>query len=478
MNNYPTNLRNEKEQWLSFRQSLFSLFPRRKDAIIDLIDSLSGNQNASSAVQVSENDLFTRNYHSLYKAINQSFDHDNEAKKIQNSQKHQLIFSTLDKSSNQPFNLFGLDATSIARQYAKTLSDRSFVYQPSTIKGNKPVTIGHKYSVLSCLIYDQETDYNWAIPLDSQRINSQSKDAELGCEQIQAIFDDCSQLNPDKLSVLVADSLYSNKGFLSPNQHYDNLVIISRVRSNRVFYQLPPKDKNNQTKRGHPTWYGQRFSLKDNTTWHEVDEEFSQLTTNKKGEIIKLNIKSWNNMIMKGDKNHKMHEFPFRLLQISLTDEKGVLRIKPMWLIVIGKRKQELTLFDCYQSYCRRFDMEHLFRFAKNKLLLNNYSTPNIEQEEKWVELVCLSYVNLWAARNLAVNIPYDWEKYYQKKTPSKITPSMVQKDFNRIIRTFGSGTVSPKLRGYSSGRKKGTKMTPRKQYPVVKKTSTKKKVA
>ena len=54
----------------------------------------------------------------------------------------------------------------------------------------------------------------------------------------------------------------------------------------------------------------------------------------------------------------------------------------------------------------------------------------------------------------------------------------MVQKDFKRIIRTFGSGTVSPKPRGYSSGRKEGTKMTPRQQYPVGKKTSTKKKVA
>ncbi len=85
-----------------------------------------------------------------------------------------------------------------------------------------------------------------------------------------------------------------------------------------------------------------------------------------------------------------------------------------------------------------------MFRFAKNKLLLNKYYTPDVKKEENWVELVFFSYVNLWAARNLAVNIPYDWEKYYQKKTPSKITPSMVQKDFKRIIRTFGSGTVSP----------------------------------
>ena len=214
------------------------------------------------------------------------------------------------------------------------------------------------------------------------------------------------------------------------------------------------------------------------STWHQVDEEFSQKIINKKGQIITVKIKCWNNMIMKGDKINKMHSFPFRLLQITLRDEQGNLKLKPMWLILMGKRINELTLLDCYQSYCQRFDLEHLFRFAKKKLLLNKYYTPDAKKEENWVELVFLSYVNLWAARNLAIKIPSDWEKYYQKKTPSRITPSMVQKDFKRIIRTFGSQTVSPKPRGYSSGRKKGTKMTPRKQYPVVKKTSTKKKVA
>jgi len=62
----------------------------------------------------------------------------------------------------------------------------------------------------------------------------------------------------------------------------------------------------------------------------------------------------------------------------------------------MGERKNELNLFDCYQAYLRRFDIEHLFRFAKNKLLLNNYYSTKVEREKNWVELVFLSYVNLW----------------------------------------------------------------------------------
>ena len=54
----------------------------------------------------------------------------------------------------------------------------------------------------------------------------------------------------------------------------------------------------------------------------------------------------------------------------------------------------------------------------------------------------------------------------------------MGQKDYKRIIRTFGEKTSLPKVRGYSSGRQEGTKLPLRLRYPIVKKTATKKKVA
>jgi len=74
-----------------------------------------------------------------------------------------------------------------------------------------------------------------------------------------------------------------------------------------------------------------------------------------------------------------------------------------------------------------------------------------------WVELVFLSYVNLWATRNLAQVVVPEWQKYNQKKCMDRITTSMIQRDYKRIIRTFSIAVPSPKVRGYSSGRKKGT---------------------
>jgi IS4 transposase len=45
-----------------------------------------------------------------------------------------------------------------------------------------------------------------------------------------------------------------------------------------------------------------------------------------------------------------------------------------MWLIVIGSRRDELSLVDCYQSYRQRYDMEYLFRFGKQRLLMTSYN--------------------------------------------------------------------------------------------------------
>ncbi len=103
------------------------------------------------------------------------------------------------------------------------------------------------------------------------------------------------------------------------------------------------------------------------------------------------------------------------------------------------------------------------------------YSTPDVNHEENWFKLILLAYVNLWSARNLALVLPRPWEQYLKANKSVKITPSLVQRDFARIISTLGTIAKSPQRRGYSSGRIKGYKKVPRSRHQVIKKT---KKVA
>lgn len=246
---------------------------------------------------------------------------------------------------------------------------------------------------------------------------------------------------------------------------------LARVRSNRVFYQSPPLVLENTPKRGCPKKYGSRFSLADPNTWHTSDETTTTQHITRKGRQLTVMIQAWHNMLMRGTKHEKMYRHPFTLMRISVTDETKELVWKPMWLIVIGSQRQRLTSVEVYQSYRQRFDIEHMLRFGKQRLLMTQFQTPEVEHEENWIRLVMLAYVQLWAAKELACYLPKPWERYLIKQNSDTImTPSSVQRDFQRIISEIGKPGHSPKPRGNSTGRVTGQIQPKRSKHPVLKK--------
>lgn len=99
------------------------------------------------------------------------------------------------------------------------------------------------------------------------------------------------------------------------------------------------------------------------------------------------------------------------------------------------------------------------------------YSTPDVQHEENWVELTLLAYIQLWAARELAVHLPRSWERHLQRTTQGNITPSTVQRDFTRIIAEIGTPSAALHSRGKSLGRALGQSQAPRTRQKVVKST-------
>jgi hypothetical protein len=236
-----------------------------------------------------------------------------------------------------------------------------------------------------------------------------------------------------------------------------------------VFYQSPVISETPVGK-GHPIWYGARFATKEPDTWAEPTAVSQLSYKTRSGRIVNVTITAWANMLMRGGKDTPTHKFPFTLLRIESFDDAGQSLFKPMWLIVIGERRGELSPLQAYQSYRQRFDLEHTFRFGKQNLLLTAFATPDVEHEQQWVKFVMLAYVQLWAAHALAVSLPHPWEKHLISVPSARISPSKVQQDWFRIISQLGSPSVSPKPRGYSSGRKSGEIQSPRPRLPVIKK--------
>jgi hypothetical protein len=455
------------KQLTQFRDEVYQNFNncKRTDTLMDLVDALSSNTNARTVVELTLSPHFRRHYSALNKAVALS--------SLTNQQLACLASQSLGEACQRKFYLLGTDVTSNPRPHAHTLPDRGFVYQPNTIKGNKPIAIGHQYSLWALLPEQGQSEVgHWVVPLSMQRVTSQENKELVGAKQLDQLLTDKRLPFGENFCVEVADSAYSKAVYLHAHRNHKNLVTIVRARGTRTFYHQPESDQASANK-GHPTWYGDPFDLKDSETWGTPDQVAETTFTSHKNVPYRVEIQAWHDLLMRGGKGKPMHQYPFTLVKIRFYNHKGeALFQKPLWLIVMGERRMELSLLDIYEAYLQRYDLEHFFRFGKQKLLLDKFQTPDDKHEEHWWRLVALAYLQLWIAKDMACRLPRPWERYLPTIKNQQPTPAIVLRDMSRIIRQIGTPALAPKPRGKSPGRRKGAKLIPRSRLPVVKKAS------
>lgn len=73
------------------------------------------------------------------------------------------IAELIPTPKQKKFYLWAIDVTPLPRPYAKTLEEKTFIDQPNTVKGNKPINIGHCYSVLTALPEKEETGNKYIV---------------------------------------------------------------------------------------------------------------------------------------------------------------------------------------------------------------------------------------------------------------------------------------------------------------------------
>jgi DDE superfamily endonuclease len=446
-----------------FRQSLYQNFNNRADTLMEVVDALCSSPTAQSVVELTLAAVFRRSYSTLYKAIDEF--------EWQAAQLAELLTPYLPSPRQRRFWLFGVDVTPHPRPYAPTLRDRGMVYRPNLVKGNKPVTVGHQYSTVA-LLPEAETGVtaSWLLPLTTQRVATNQDKELVGAAQLATLLKDGNLPFAHSLCVAVGDTSYSKPDYLSANRLHRHLVSIARVRSNRTFYRQVADSC--QQGRGHPTWYGDRFCLKDPATWSPPNATVSLTQVSRRGKCYQVHIQVWHNLVMRGryqPKRLPMHQSPFTLVRIVRYDEQGAqVGEHPLWLLVSGERRHELSLLDIYHAYEQRYDLEHFFRFGKQKLLSTDFQTPETAREEKWWWLVQIAYAQLWMARHVAHCLPRPWERHLPTTRTRRISPTLVQRDFARIIRQLGTPAKLPKRRGNSAGRPKGMKLVSRPHQKVV----------
>jgi hypothetical protein len=454
-----------------FRDSLFHLFKFRADSTMDFIDALA-ESSTDSVVKVSLSNTFRRTYSSITDVFDNMF----RKKPDQNPSEEELLEGHLDITSllarqcetegKRGFALFAIDCTAKPRIYAKTVTDRSIVHAPNHVPGQKPITIGHEYSLV-VFLPDDERDKNahWTCPLSVRRVKSDETGPKVGFEQIKAIV---TQTNfKYQLCVDVSDSAYSENHWILNTDSIPNLVHVTRARGNRVLYRQP-KPLTGKKSRGRPKTYGEIFRL-DNPG--EADEESKIQQITKSGKRWTVHLSRWNNVLAKGSKGCHTEEHPFDVVRVQIFDSSGERVFKnPLWLFVIGQRRVEITSEQAYVSYGQRYDIEHCFRFKKQKLLFSRSQPSDTRHEENFACLSMLSYFMLYKIRHLASEVRLPWERRKVSVLTKTAPPTQVQRNYYRIIRKIGTPASFPKPRGKSPGRQFGAIIPHRNRHPTVRK--------
>ena len=323
-----------------FRYQVYQHFDKRADTIMELIDALSSNQSAHSVAELSLAPCFRREYSALYQGI--------AACELTNTDLAHLAAPYIPVPTQRNFRLVASDVSAHPRLYSVTLTDRSCVYAPTVIKGNRPITLGHQYSTVVSLPEKAEADAPWVIPLSTTRVASSADKELVGAEQFQALLADPDLPFGQELCLGVHDSSYSKPAFLHAQCQHPNQVTAARVRSNRVFYRRYVPDPAAPASSGHPRWYGERFALREPETWGPPAETHSLPVLRAAGAPFRAEIQAWHNLLMRGKRKPTplpMQRYPFTLVRVQLYRAVGrsVYR-NPLWFFIIGARRHEITV--------------------------------------------------------------------------------------------------------------------------------------
>lgn len=461
-----------REPLTAFRSHLYACFPKRADAIMNLLDALTCHgRECNSVVQLCNTPAFERQYSSITDAIADGLPHADWSA-IQS-----LLYQQREEKSNTIVNRFIMDCTGNPRKYARKLADRHITHTPNPAPGNKPIAVGHQYSVLTLLPTSASAlEKHWLLPLSAQRVQSHQKGNEVGMSQLSNIMNSLGLT--DQMSVSIGDSLYGTERCRVAAAKHDNLVHIFRLNSKRNVFCAPvtvAAESRKKGKAGRHKEFGAKMNLGIPNTHPPSDQQATTEWISRRGKKYLVTIDVWNNMLLRGSRSFRSSEHPMNVIRITVIDEDGKpLYKRPLWLAVFGKRRHEISLVDVYESYRSRYDIEHFYRFSKRNLLMDAYQTPDVDHEELWWSLCLLAYIQLYLAKDIVPTMPQPWERYLpvyknnESTTDSVSTPSQTQRGFSQVLDQIGTPAKPCIARGKPRGRIVGDLQEKRVEQPVI----------
>lgn len=352
--------------------------------------------------------------------------------------------------------VLAVDVSPWLRSDAPTSAERLFCHVYGRGRGNAQMIPGWPYSFVAAL---EPGRSSWTAPLDVVRIGPAQDATAVTAAQLREVVDRLRVAGQWRLGdpaiLIVADAGYDITRLAHVLADLP-VELLGRLRSDRVL--RGPRTLRVGRATGRPPRHGPDFALSDPQTWW-APTHTTATDTSRYGRAAAT---AWDGLYPRlthrgvwADHPGQLPIIAGTLIRLQVERLPGDHAPKPVWLwsSVLGATAADIDRW--WQSFLRRFDLEHTFRLFKQTL---GWTTPKIRTPaaaDRWTWLTITAYTQLRLARPLAADLRRPWEK---PAAPDRLTPARVRRGFRHLRANTSRPAAAPKPCRPGPGRPPGSR--------------------
>lgn len=432
-----------------FRQEFYTSLTARADALFELTDAvLCDDRPVTSLVDLTLVAEHRRGHGAMYDALGHG--------RVEPERFRRAVASLPLPRASDGRIVLAVDVSPWLRSDAPTSADRLFCHVYGRGKGQAQLIPGWPYSFVAAL---EAGPTSWTALLDAVRLGPADDATAVTAEQLRAVVGRLIEAghwragDPDIL--IVADAGYdiTRLAFVLADLPVE---LLGRLRCDRVLRR--PKPSRPPGTGGRPPKHGPEFALNKPATWPEPD----QVTTTETTRYGTAVATSWDRLHPRlthrgcwADHDGELPVIEGTLIRLQVEHLPGDRDPKPVWLWSSATDATAGDVDRWWQSFLRRFDLEHTFRLLKQTL---GWTVPKIrtpETADRWTWLTIAAHTQLRLARPLAEDLRRPWEK---PTPPGRLTPARVRRGFRNLRPRTALPASAPKPAHPGPGRPPGSR--------------------
>ncbi|WP_224274395.1 NF041680 family putative transposase [Streptomyces sp. LS1784] len=435
-----------------FRVEFYECLYSRADALFELTDAvLCADGPVKTLVELSLAVEHRRGHGALYQALDRGWA---EPARLRRA----LAGLPLPKAADGRIVL-AVDVSNWLRPDAPTSEDRLFchVYGRGDRSRDQFVP-GWPYSFVAAL---ESGRTSWVGLLDAVRLGPADDATAVTAAQLRDVvhrLKDAGQWHEGDAEILVVMDSGYDVAYLTHALADLPVVLAGRLRSDRVMLRDAGPTRCGP-KGGRPRKHGGVLAFAKPDTWHQPDVTTATDTTRYgKAEAI-----AWDRMHPRLTHRgpwleHAEEELPIlhgTLIRLTVERLPGDRDPKPVWLWCSASAATPADVDRWWQSFLRRFDLEHTFRLMKQTLGWTAPKVRHADTADLWTWLIIAAHTQLRLARPFAEDLRRPWERPAE---PRRLTPARVRRGFRSIRTTTARPAAAPKPSRPGPGRPPGSK--------------------